>query len=52
MTINKHAKTFTMAATGLLASLLLAPAAQPLKIDFSKESVGAEPKSFLGVVGV
>jgi hypothetical protein len=52
MTINKHTRTFTMVATGLLASLLLAAAAQPLKINFSNESVGAEPKSFLGVVGV
>ena len=41
-----------MAAGSLLASLLLAAAAQPLKIDFSNESVGAEPKSFLSVVGV
>jgi hypothetical protein len=41
MTINKHTRTFTMVATGLLASLLLAAAAQPLKINFSNESVGA-----------
>jgi len=41
-----------MAAASLIASLLLAAAAQPLKIDFSNESVGAEPKSFLSVVGV
>jgi len=52
MTVSKHVRTFTMAATSLLASLLLAAAAQPLKIDFSSESVGAEPKSFLSVVGV
>src|ERR1700745_1033469 len=52
MTISKHVRAFTMAAASLLASLLLAAAAQPLKIDFSNESVGAEPKSFLGVVGV
>src|SRR6516225_355486 len=52
MTISKHVRTFTMAATSLIASLLLAAAAQPLKIDFSNESVGAEPKSFLSVVGV
>src|SRR5205085_3723707 len=30
---------------------LLTAAAQPLKIDFSSENVGAEPKSFLSVVG-
>jgi hypothetical protein len=52
MTIGKHVRTFTMAAAGLIASLLLAAAAQPLKIDFSNDSVGAEPKSFLSVVGV
>src|SRR6266568_4032262 len=52
MTVSKHARTFTMAAASLLASVLLAAAAQPLKIDFSNESVGAEPKSFLSVVGV
>src|SRR5262249_17476261 len=51
MTVSKHAQTFTMVAASLLASLIAA-AAQPLKIDFSNESVGAEPKSFLSVVGV
>jgi hypothetical protein len=52
MTISKHVRTFTMAGASLIASLLLAAAAQPLKIDFSNDSVGAEPKSFLSVVGV
>jgi len=52
MTVSKHVRAFTMAAASLLASLLLADAAQPLKIDFSSESIGAEPKSFLSVVGV
>src|SRR6516225_1982146 len=52
MTISKHVRTFTMAVASLTASLLLAVAAQPLKIDFSNDSVGAEPKSFLSVVGV
>jgi hypothetical protein len=52
MIVNKQVRAFTMAAASLLASLLLAAAAQPLKIDFSNESVGAEPKSFLSVVGV
>jgi hypothetical protein len=41
-----------MASASLFASLSLAAAAQPLKIDFSNDSVGAEPKSFLSVVGV
>ena len=52
MTVSKHARSFTMVAASLLTSLLIAAAAQPLKIDFSNESVGAEPKSFLSVVGV
>ena len=39
-------------ALGLLALAPLARAEQPLKIDFSDEAVGAEPKSFLSVVGV
>src|SRR5262249_15579662 len=52
MTISKRVRTFTMAVASLIASLLLAAAAQPLKVDFSNDSVGAEPKSFLSVVGV
>jgi hypothetical protein len=52
MTVSKHVRTFIMAVPSLFASLLLATAAQPLKIDFSSESVGAEPKSFLSAVGV
>ena len=52
MTVSNHVRTFATAATSLLASLLLATAAQPLKVDFSNESVGAEPKSFVSVAGV
>jgi len=52
MKTSKQVRAFTMAAASLLASLLLAAAAQPLRIDFSNESVGTEPKSFLSVVGV
>jgi len=37
---------------GLAALLALAHAGQPLKIDFSEETVGTEPKSFASVVGV
>jgi hypothetical protein len=40
------------AGVSLIVSLLFAVAAQPLKIDFSSESVGAEPTSFLSMVGV
>ena len=39
-------------ASALAALLTYAGAAQPLKVDFSDETVGAEPKSFVSVVGV
>jgi hypothetical protein len=48
----KHAITVAVAGVGLAALLLSASAVQPLKIDFSDETIGAEPKSFLSVVGV
>jgi hypothetical protein len=41
-----------LAAAGLAALALSAKAIEPLKIDFSDETVGSEPKSFLSVVGV
>jgi len=44
--------TMALASVGLAALLLSAHAAQSLKIDFSDETVGVEPKSFLSVVGV
>src|SRR5207248_4155549 len=37
---------------GVAAVLVSVRAAQPLKIDFSNETVGSEPKSFLSVVGI
>src|SRR6266568_2391707 len=52
MKIAKRTIMPTVAGLGLAALLLSAHATQPLKIDFSNESVGAEPKSFLSVVGV
>jgi hypothetical protein len=48
----QHAITFAVAAVALTALVLSAGAVQPLKIDFSDETVGAEPKSFISVVGV
>jgi hypothetical protein len=48
----KHAMSAAVAAIGLAALILKTAAVQPLKIDFSDESVGSEPKSFLSVVGV
>jgi len=44
--------TIMLAAAGLAALVLSARALEPLKIDFSDETVGSEPKSFLSVVGV
>jgi hypothetical protein len=52
MTNTKRTITITAAGLGLTALLLSAHAVQPLKIDFSDETVGSEPKSFLSVVGV
>jgi hypothetical protein len=48
----QSAISFAVAAVGLTALVLSAGAVQPLKIDFSDETVGAEPKSFISVVGV
>ena len=52
MTIARRTFTIAAAGWGLAALLPSARAVQPLKIDFSDETVGAEPKSFLSVVGV
>src|SRR5437588_10385733 len=52
MTIKRHAISMALAGISLAALLLVVRAVQPLKIDFSDETVGAEPKSFLSVVGV
>src|SRR5262249_23123006 len=52
MTTSKRTIPIAAACVGLAALLTYAGAAQPLKVDFSDETVGAEPKSFLSVVGV
>jgi hypothetical protein len=52
MRITKCAITVAVGGIGLTALLLTASAVQPLKIDFSDETVDAEPKSFVSVVGV
>jgi hypothetical protein len=52
MRLTKSAITMAAAGVGLAALLLSVRAVQPLKIDFSDETVGAEPKSFLSVVGI
>jgi hypothetical protein len=52
MRTTKHAMSAALAVIGLAALILKTAAVQPLKIDFSDETVGSEPKSFLSVVGV
>jgi hypothetical protein len=52
MNIKKSIAAIAVASIGLAALLLGASAEQPKKIDFSNETVGAEPASFLSVVGV
>src|SRR5262247_2986495 len=52
MKTTKRTTTIAIATAGLAALLTCADAAQSLKIDFSGETVGAEPKSFVSVVGV
>src|SRR5262245_27735281 len=46
------ATTTALATLALAATLLAATGGEALKLDFSDETVGAEPKSFLSVVGV
>jgi hypothetical protein len=52
MRTTQHAATAAIAGIGIAAWLASAYALQPLKIDFSDETAGAEPKSFVSVVGV
>ena len=52
MRTTKSTIATAAAGVGLAALLLSAQALQPLKLDFSNETVGAEPKSFVSVVGV
>ncbi len=44
-------KTISLAAA-LAVSLIGAAAAEPLKLDFSNETTGAEPTTFVNVVGI
>jgi hypothetical protein len=52
MSIGKIIGTIGMSVLGLATLTLPVAAQQTTKIDFSNETVGAEPKSFLSVVGV
>src|SRR5262245_58888416 len=51
MKITKRVLTAAATVIGLITLLPSAYAVEPLKIDFSDETVGADPKSFLSVVG-
>src|SRR6266511_3295055 len=50
MNLNKSIKTIAVAA--LAACLAYGAAAEPLKLDFSNETAGADPTSFVNVVGI
>jgi hypothetical protein len=52
MKTSKRTIAIALACTGLAVVLGYANAGQSLKLDFSDETVGAEPKSFVSVVGV
>src|SRR5215831_17742055 len=53
MQIVKNIKALGIAVLGFAIVVLPVVAAQqPLKIEFSNDTVGAEPKSLVGVVGV
>jgi hypothetical protein len=52
MRTTQQAATAAIAGIGIAVWLANAYALQPLKVDFSDETVGPEPKSFLSVVGV
>jgi hypothetical protein len=51
MNVKKTIKTILLAGAAAAISLMSA-AAEPLKLDFSSDTVGADPSSFVNVVGV
>jgi len=53
MQIGKSLRALSIAVCGFAALVLPVVAAQqPMKIEFSQDAVGAEPKSFVSVVGI
>jgi hypothetical protein len=52
MSLKQKLQAVMIAGSGLAAVLTAALSAQAQKVDFTDETVGAEPKSFLSVVGV
>src|SRR2546430_13058044 len=49
---SKNIRAFVVFAIGFAALALPGLAAQPTTIEFSGETVGAEPKAFVPVVGI
>jgi hypothetical protein len=52
MNVNKSIATLAIASFSIVGLLSYSIAEQAVKIDFSDETAGAEPKSFVNVVGV
>src|SRR5437016_10311694 len=52
MNIGKSIRAFAVSALGFTLLVLAAAAQQSTKIDFSSETVGAEPKALVAVVGI
>jgi hypothetical protein len=52
MKVGTFTITAAVAGLGLAALLMRADAGQSLKVEFSNDTVGAEPKAFLSVVGI
>jgi hypothetical protein len=52
MKMIKYARVIAASALGLTSLVLPVAAEQPTKIDFSSETVGAEPKALVAVVGI
>src|SRR3954447_18757152 len=52
MNTSKNIRAIAIASVAMTGWTLTALAADPIKVDFSSETVGAEPKSMVPVVGV
>ena len=52
MTITQTIRAVTVSVLGLLPSVVPGSAEQPMKIELSDETVGADPKSLVAVVGI
>src|SRR5438045_4444236 len=52
MTIAQNVRAIAVSMLGLTSSMMPTWAEQPIKIDFSNEAVGAEPKALVAVVGI